>query len=127
MEKTRTIIFGGTVPAGGEAWIYSRRMPCAWALREIYVSWPSGCNRLVEAHPYVTQDNTAPASGPPLGTNLLTTTSVEPYLVGDGDYRQIKHTTGKQDAGGYLCFYCVNNDGIEHTIDAYMTVTDIEQ
>lgn len=106
--------------------MFSRRMHRPFMVREIYASWPAGCNRLVQAHPYHTGTDSAPATGKPDGTNLLTDGSLEPWLVGDGDYRLIKNETGKIDAGGYLCIYLLNGDGTAHTVDAYITIEEID-
>lgn len=117
-----TIMFNITAGAGAVAKSYSRVLRRPWKLKNIYVAFPPGCNRLVEVRAFVANDDQAETGANNDAQNILQDLSTTPYFVGDGDYRYIQHEQAVKERGKYIMLEATNNDGVDHVIDAFVEI-----
>jgi hypothetical protein len=125
MAERKTVSFGGTCAARSTAVLVSKRIMRPFALREIHVHFPLGCQNLVTLAFYASPDDEAPSTGGPTGVSLLADYGQVDWVRGDGVSKVMAHTVRFEAAGVWLKVYAANVDYYEHDIDVEMEI-DVE-
>jgi hypothetical protein len=117
-----TVTFLGTCLARGVRTLVSRRIGSPFRTAAITVTFPVGTLNLLALTPYISEDETAPAVGPPSGLSLLQQHGQVDYLVGDGEQITLDHQVDVPESGTWLKVYAVNTDFYDHQVNAQIEI-----
>ena len=117
-----TLPFFGSVAAGGELTLVSQRLNFIYTIRTLIASFALGTNRTLQLRYFLSYDDSAPAAGRPVGSDLLRIYGQIPYLVGDDEHKEFPHEILVRRAGTYLKVYGNNTDTFDHTLDAQIVI-----
>src|SRR3990167_8832100 len=120
-----TYPFAGTVSALSRVTLVSSRILFPFRLKRIDCYFPQGTNRLNQLSFYVSSDSGAPTTEITDEFNVLTARGNITYLVGNDERREIHHEIDFPERGMYVKVHANNTDGVEHTIDATITIARI--
>jgi len=126
MTRKDTISFVGTVGAGAEKTLVSQRISTPFNIKQVSVSFPGGHNRLVQISVFISPDPKAPTTGKPTGLNIFEALGQVNYIVGNNEQKKMFIEKPYTVKGGYVKIYAINNDGVQHTIDAQVTIELLE-
>jgi hypothetical protein len=107
--------------------IVSNRITFRYVLDSLRVLFPPGTDRLVLAYIFVSLDPTVHTASLPLGFNVLSPISPLPYLLGDAQEVDVPLDYNITERGTYLKLHIVNNDGNPHTINAVLSLRQLEE
>lgn len=114
--------FNGSVSAGGELTLVSKRLTFAYTIRRLITSFALGTNRTLQVRFYKSLDPSAPSSGKPTGLDLLSLYGEDSYLVGDDELKNFPHEIDVSEQGTYIKVYGNNTDSFDHTLDAQVII-----
>ena len=120
-----TLPFNGSVAAGGETILVSKRLTSPFVLKEIAASFALGQDRTTQLRFFLSIDKETPASGFPSGLDILSLHGEDGFIVGDDERKILPFGLIQAVAGSYLKIYAINTDGFTHTIDAHMVIDNI--
>ena len=126
MGDILTIPFNGTVLAGAEKTLVSRRLDFAYRVTRLRVSFPLNTNRTTQVSFFVSPDGSTPSTGKPTGQDLMGQYSATPYFVGDDEYKDMEHSVSITGRGTYIKVYALNSDAFNHIIDAQVMIERLE-
>lgn len=117
-----TLPFNGSVPAGGELTLCSKRLTFPYTISQIIASFALGTNRTLQLRFFMSLDPECPATGRPTGLDLLSVYGEDAYLTGDDDQKSFPHEIEVRESGSYIKVYGNNTDTFPHTIDAQVVI-----
>lgn len=126
-SKIQTISFLGTVAAGSNLTLVSKRITLPFKTTKIRASFAPGVNRLMRLYYFISKDPSAPTTEEPKGTNILASLGQVIYLTGDEEFKDLPHEVECPESGAYLKIYAVNSDASDHTIDSQITIEFLEE
>jgi len=126
MGTVVTIPFLGTVAAGGELTLSSRRLTFPFRTKKLRVFFPLNTNRTTRVSFFLSPDDTCPTTGKPTGQNLFSPYSNIDYFVGDDELKEVEHVVEVKERGMFLKVYTLNTDSFPHTVDAQVMVEALE-
>jgi len=122
VEGVVVVSFLGTVSAGGELTLVSRRITFPFRTWKLRVFFPLNTNRTVRVSFFLSPDSSAPITGKPTGQNLFSAYSAVDYIVGDDEMKELEHVVDVKEIGQYVKVYARNTDAFPHTVDAQVMI-----
>jgi hypothetical protein len=110
----------GTVPALTSVCFASHPIARPFLLYLVRPHFALNQNRQVELRIYASYDDDTVNITPVSGTNILQATSVNPYLVGDDEYKEIFQDYAVPEANTFLKILASNLDSYDHTVDCQL-------
>jgi len=117
-----TLSFNGTVSAGSELTLVSKRLSFSYWIRKLTTSFALGTDRTLQVSFFKSSDPTAPSTGKPTGVNLLSFYGEDSYVVGDDEKKELPHEIEVPESGSYIKIYGNNTDTFDHTLDAQVVI-----
>lgn len=120
-----TYLFSGTVSALSRVTLVSSRIGFPFRIKRVDAYFPQGTNRTNQLFFFVAPDNGAPITEIVDEDNIFVARGNVTYLAGNDERRDVLHEVEYQRSGMYLKVHANNTDGVEHTIDATITIARI--
>lgn len=120
-----TISLTGTVSAGGELTLVSKRINFPFLLKSFLASFALGTNRTLQLRFFVSPDDVAPVSGKPSGTDLLNILGQSAFIVGDDEQKPFPMEVINSTAGLYIKVHALNTDSFQHTVDCLAIIDSL--
>lgn len=117
-----TLPFNGSVSAGGQLTLVSKRLNFPYTVKRLIASFALGTNRTLQVRFFKSDDPEAPAAGFPTGLDLLSIYGEDAYLVGDDEQKDFPHESSVLESGSYIKIYAFNTDTFDHTLDAQVVL-----
>ena len=118
----QTISFFGTVGAGLNTTLVSKRISQSFKTTRIRASFAPGVNRLMTLKYFISYDAEAPTTAEPNGINIVQKIGQVPYITGDAEYKDLEHEVLDPTRNAYIKVYAENADAFAHTIDTQVTI-----
>ena len=118
----KTVAFYGSCEARSSLVLVSSRISRPYDVHEIHAKFPAGSNNLLKLRLYESPDDQAPTSGAPSGVSMLADYGQVDYVVGDDDFKWVRHHVVIDTGGSYLKVYAVNDDFYEHDVDVQILI-----
>lgn len=127
MPVIHPLQLSGAVNPLSQLSIVSNRITFPYVLDTLQVLFPPGTDRLVRAYIFVSLDPTVHTADLPLGFNILSPISPTPYLLGDAETIDVELDYNVLERGTYIKLHIVNNDGNAHTLNAVLSLRQLEE
>ena len=121
-----TVLFQGSVAASSVGYWASSRIPYAFVIDTVLVSWVIGTQRTLQIYILTAGDNNLPASGIPSGTNVIGGLGNSRYLVGDTQATEYPVYARVDTPGSFIKIYANNTDASAHTVDVMARLFRLE-
>lgn len=118
----KTVAFYGSCTARSRVTLVSKRINYAYEVREILVTFPSGCINLVQLSFFVSMDGSAPSAAAPGELGMLQENGQVAYVVGEGEQKRLLHSVEVAECGSYLKVHAYNADFYDHAVDVQMSI-----
>ena len=122
----KTVSFYQSCPANSELTLVSKNISRPFMVTRIRARFTLGTNNLMQLKFFISPDADAPATGEPLGSNLLEEYGHVDYIIGNNDTKDLLHDARCPDGNYRLKVYANNSDSYEHDVDVQITIIDLE-
>lgn len=119
------MIFQGSVTTGASVTLVSQRLRFPYVLENLRVKFALGHVGLVQHRFFVSDDELAPTTEQPSGSNILKQYGNVDYVIGDDDVLELKDETHVTRQGTYIKVFVTNSDTVTHTINVVATIEDM--
>lgn len=123
----KTVSFHDTCVAGSSKVLVSKRIGHPYNVTRIRARFAQGCNNTLKLAFYISLDDNAPAAAAPTGVSMLQDYGQVDYVVGNDDTKDMQHEVKMAESGSFLKVYGQNSDGFDHTMDAQITIEELER
>ena len=120
-QRLVVIPFFATVPSGCTRVYVSQRISTPFLTREFAISFALNTNRMMQVSFYISPDSQTPNAAPS-GFSIFSPLGQVDYVTGDDERKVLKHASFVKESGMFLKVLAVNVDGVDHTLDAQITI-----
>jgi hypothetical protein len=115
----------GEVLALSQTTLVSEHVTFSYILDRLIINFPTGCDYLVRAYPYISLDPTVHTADLPQGTPILSPLSPKPYLLGDNTNVDLDPDIVVDIRGTWIKLHLVNADIYPHHVSAIITLREL--
>lgn len=119
--SVKTCIFSGVCTALSSLVLVSPRLSRPFSISKVGTRFALNTNGTLRSYFFVSDDDSAPVTGEPSGTNVLSDVSPYPFICGDDGMVSVPLSWTVQESGTYVKCYLVNSDVFDHTFFSFIT------
>lgn len=118
----KVINFYGSCTARNRLTLVSKFIKYAYKIKNITMTFPNGCNNLLQLSIHSSIDDSAPSNSAPNDPSIFTENSQAAYIVGNGTQKNIKHELDITSKGSFLKVHANNSDYYDHDVDVQIEI-----